>query len=91
MAGAERVRARVTQDHGGKVGRGKGNYRNDFLSFIFSLLGNLGLFCLNALPHPSAHTSGRLQVVGLGYKLEDTLFRHNIFTEKGITNEAEVF
>lgn len=85
------MRARVTRGHGGKVGRGKGNFRNDFLPFIFSLLENLGLFCLNALPRLSAHISRSLQVLGLGYELGDTLIRHNIFTEKGMTNEAEVF
>lgn len=49
--------------------------------------GTLGPFPLSALPHPRARASGLFQGLGLGYKLEVTLIRHQVFSAKGMMNE----
>lgn len=45
---------------------------------------------LSQYPVPSsAHASGLFQGLGLGYKLEVTLIRHQVFSAKGMMNEKK--
>lgn len=52
-------------------------------------LRTLGSFPFNTLPHPSAHASGPLQVLDLGYKSEVTPTRHQVLSAAKMTNERK--